>query len=55
MYVVARDAAPTSDLVVRLARLRNEAGSNATGPWDGVTVASGACADDASALCVPLG
>ncbi|MGY1652557.1 hypothetical protein [Geodermatophilus sp. SYSU D01119] len=55
VHVVARDAAPTSDLVLRISGLRNEAGSNATGPWDRVTVSAGACADDPAALCVPLG
>ncbi|MGY1728490.1 hypothetical protein ACI79J_16105 [Geodermatophilus sp. SYSU D01062] len=55
VHVVARDAAPTSDLVLRISGLRNEAGSNATGPWDEVTVTAGACADDPVALCVPLG
>ncbi|MGY1734287.1 hypothetical protein ACI798_22510 [Geodermatophilus sp. SYSU D01045] len=55
VHVVARDAVPTSDLVLRISGLRNEAGSNATGPWDEVTVTAGACADDPVALCVPLG
>ncbi len=55
VWVVARDAAPTADLVVRVSGLRNEAGSNATGPWDEVTVTGGRCADDPTALCVPLG
>jgi hypothetical protein len=55
VWVVARDAAPTADLVVRVSELRNEAGSNATGPWDEVTVTGGRCADDPTALCVPLG
>ncbi len=55
VWVVARDRAPTADLVLRVSGLRNEAGSNATGPWDEVTVTGGGCADDPSALCVPLG
>ncbi|MGY1831983.1 hypothetical protein ACI8AA_16365 [Geodermatophilus sp. SYSU D01180] len=55
VHVVARAAAPTGDLVLRISALRNEAGSNATGPWDEVTVTAGACADDPAALCVPLG
>ncbi|MGY1696644.1 hypothetical protein ACI780_17225 [Geodermatophilus sp. SYSU D00814] len=55
VWVVARDGAPTDDLVLRVSGLRNEAGSNATGPWDEVTVAAGGCADDPAALCVPLG
>ena len=55
VFVVARDAAPTSDLVLRISGLRNEAGSNASGPWDSVTVTAGGCADDPAALCVPLG
>ena len=55
VWVVARGAAPTADLVLRISGLRNEAGSNATGPWDEVHVSAGACADDPAALCVPLG
>ncbi len=55
VWVVARDAAPTTDLVLRISGLRNEAGSYATGPWDEVAVTSGGCADDPAALCVPLG
>jgi hypothetical protein len=55
VHVVVRDALPTGDLVLRVAGLANEAGSNATGPWDAVTASSGACADDPAALCVPLG
>jgi hypothetical protein len=35
--------------------LRNEAGSNATGPWDRVTADRGGCPDDPAALCAPLG
>ncbi|MGY2004741.1 hypothetical protein [Blastococcus sp. SYSU DS1024] len=55
VHVVVRDAAPLSGLVLRLAGLRNEAGGNATGPWDRVTASLGGCADDPAALCVPLG
>ncbi len=55
VWVVARDRVPTSDLVLRVSGLRNEAGSNATGPWDEVRVTAGGCADDPAALCVPLG
>jgi hypothetical protein len=55
VWVVARERAPTADLVLRVSGLRNEAGPNATGPWDEVTVSAGACADDPAALCVPLG
>ena len=55
VWVVARNGVPTADMVVRVSGLRNEAGSNATGPWDEVTVTGGGCADDPSALCVPLG
>ncbi|MGY1673360.1 hypothetical protein [Geodermatophilus sp. SYSU D00710] len=55
VWVVARAAAPTADLVLRISGLRNEAGSNATGPWDEVRVGAGGCADDPAALCVPLG
>ncbi|SNS34308.1 hypothetical protein SAMN04488107_2293 [Geodermatophilus saharensis] len=55
VWVVARAGAPTRDLVLRVSGLRNEAGSNATGPWDEVAVAAGGCADDPAALCVPLG
>lgn len=55
VWVVARDRAPTADLVLRVSGLRNEAGPNATGPWDEVRVTAGGCADDPAALCVPLG
>ncbi|GAB3325034.1 hypothetical protein GCM10027451_49680 [Geodermatophilus aquaeductus] len=55
VHVVLRDALPTGDLVLRLTGLADEAGSNATGPWDAVTASAGACADDPAALCVPLG
>jgi hypothetical protein len=55
VWMVARDAAPASDLVLRVSDLRNEAGSNATGAWDEVSVTAGGCADDPAAPCVPLG
>ncbi len=55
VWVVARERTPTADLALRISGLRNEAGSNATGAWDEVTVSAGACADDPAALCVPLG
>jgi hypothetical protein len=55
VHVVVRDALPTGDLVLRLTGLADEAGSNATGPWDAVTASAGACADDPAALCAPLG
>ncbi len=55
VHVVTRDAAPATDLVLRLSGLRNEAGSNATGPWDEVTAGLGGCPDDPAVLCVPLG
>ncbi|SDN68410.1 hypothetical protein [Geodermatophilus sp. DSM 45219] len=54
-YVVAPAGVPAADLVLRVSGLRNEAGSNAEGPWDRVTVWSGGCADDPAALCAPLG
>jgi len=50
-YVVA----PAADLVLRVTGLRNEAGSNASGPWDRVTVWAGACPDAPAALCAPPG
>ena len=55
VWVVARNRAPTADLVLRVSGLRDEAGANATGPWDEVRVTAGGCADDPAALCVPLG
>jgi hypothetical protein len=55
VWVVARDRAPTADLVLRVSGLRDEAGSDASGPWDEVIVTGGGCADEPSALRVPLG
>ena len=54
-YVVAPAGVPAGGLVLRLSGLRNEAGSNASGPWDRVTASVGGCADDPTALCLPLG
>ncbi|WP_448608213.1 hypothetical protein [Geodermatophilus sp. URMC 60] len=54
-YVVAPAQVPATDLLLRVSGLRNEAGSNAEGPWERVTVRSGGCPDDPTALCAPLG
>jgi hypothetical protein len=53
-YVVAPAGVPAADLVLRVSGLRNEAGSNAEGPWDVVTATLGGCPDDPTALCAPL-
>jgi len=55
VHVVVRGGLSAGDLVLQVTGLRNEAGSNATGPWDAVTATAGACPDDPVALCVPLG
>lgn len=53
VYVVSRDGAPLTDVVLRISGLRN--GIDPAGPWDTVTAVSGNCPGDPAALCVPLG
>lgn len=55
VYVVAPAAVPVADPVLRVPGLRNEAGSNGSGPWDRLTVGAGECPDDPAALCAPPG